>query len=105
MNNIKIDFYIPENQTIPTQLRVKVDENIDVYYDRTASGFGWKFEFFKHQGVTLEMATAITDEIVSKMISQSYDHGAQWRECGVREVVNDEWDLSITVFFRVRDAG
>lgn len=105
MNNMKIDFYIPKDQTIPTRLRVKVDNNIDVYYDRTPSAFGWKFEFFKHQGVTLEMATAITDEIVSRMISQSYDHGAQWRECGGREVVSDEWDLSITVFFRVRDAG
>lgn len=101
---MKIDFYIPKGQAIPTQLRVKVDETIDVYYECTPNG-GWKFEFFKHQGVTLEMAEAITDEIVSKMIWQSYDHGAQWRECGVREIVNDEWDLSITVFFRVRDAG
>ena len=102
---MKIDFYIPKDQIIPTQLRVKVDEAIDVYYDRLPDAFGWKFEFFKHQGVTLEMATAITNEIVLKMIWQSYDHGAQWRECGVREIVNDEWDLSITVFFRVRDAG
>ena len=101
---MKIDFYIPKDETIPTQLRVKVDGTIDVYYERTLSG-GWKFEFFKHQGVTLEMATAITDKIVSKMISQSYDHGAQLRECGVREIVNEEFDLSITVFFRMRDAG
>ena len=102
---MKIEFYIPKDEMIPTQLRVKVDDAIDVYYKRLPDAFGFKFEFFKHQGVTLEMATAITDEIVSRMISQSYDHGAQWRECGVREIVNDEWDLSITVFFRVRDAG
>lgn len=102
---MNIEFYIPEGETIPTQLRVKVDGSIDVYYDRLSDAFGWKFEFFKHQGVTLEMATVITDGIVSRMIAQSYDHGAQWRECGVREIVNDEWDLSITVFFRVRDAG
>lgn len=102
---MKIEFYIPDGETIPTQLRVKVDGALDVYYNRLSNDFGWRFEFFKHQGVTLEMATAITDEIVSRMISQSYDHGAQWRECGVREIVNDEWDLSITVFFRVRDAG
>ncbi len=105
MTDMKIDFYIPENQTIPTQLRVKVDENIDVYYDRISDAFGWKFKFFKHQGVTLEKAIAITDELVSKMISQSYDHGAQWRECGNREIVDNEWDLYIKVFFRVRDAG
>lgn len=102
---MKIEFYVPEGETIPTQLRVKVDEAIDIFYSRLPEAFGFKFEFFKHQGVTLEMATAITDEIVRKMVSQSYDHGAQWRECGVREVVNDKWDLSITVYFRVRDAG
>ena len=102
---MKIEFYIPKDEMIPTRLRVKVDDNIDVYYERLTDAFGWKFDFFKFQGVTLEMATAITDAIVAKMVSQSYDHGAQWRECGVREIVNDEWGLSITVFFRVRDAG
>ena len=102
---MKIEFYISKPEIIPTRLRVKVDGEIDVYYARLPEAFGFKFEFFKHQGVTLEMATDITDEIVRKMESQSYDHGAQWRECGVREVVNDEWDLSITVYFRVRDAG
>lgn len=102
---MNIKFYIPKDEIIPTQLRVKVDETLDVYYKRLPDAFGFKFDFFKHQGVTLEMATAITDEIVRKMIYQSYDHGAQWRECGEREIVNDEWDLSITVFFRVRDAG
>lgn len=102
---MKIYFYIPKDETIPTQLRVKVDGTIDVYYNRLPDAFGFEFRFFKHQGVTLEMAKEITDEIVSRMIFQSYDHGAQWRECCVREIVNDEWDLSITVFFRVRDAG
>ena len=102
---MEIAFYIQEDQTIPTHLRVRVDNSIDVYYSRLIDSFGYKFDFFKHQGVTLEMATAITDEIVSRMISQSYDHGAQWRECGVRSIVDDEFELSITVFFRVRDAG
>ena len=102
---MKIEFYVPEYQVIPTQLRVKVNGSIDVYYARLPDAFGFKFDFFKSQGATLEVATAITDEIVSRMIWQSYDHGAQWRECGVREIVNDEWNLSITVFFRVRDAG
>ena len=101
---MKIEFYTAE-QKIPTQLRLKVDGHIDVYYNRLPDEFGYKFEFFKHQGVTVELASAITDEIVAKMIEQSYDHGAQWRESGVREIVNDDFDLSITVFFRLRDAG
>lgn len=102
---MKIEFYIPKDETIPTWLRVKADGNIDVYYSRLSNAFGYKFEFFRHQGVSLEMATAITDEIVSRMVSQSYDHGAQWRECGIREIVLNNFELSITVFFRVRDVG
>lgn len=103
---MKVNFFIPKCETIPTRLRVRVNDNFDVYYERLSDAFGYKFSFFKHQGVTLETATAITNEIVSKMISQSYDHGAQWRECGEREIVDNEttWELSITVFFRVRDA-
>ena len=102
---MRIKFYIPKDETIPTRLRVKVDGTIDVYYSRLPNAFGFKFQFFRHQGVTLEVAEAITDEIVRKMVAQSYDHGAQWRECCVRDIVNDEFDLSITVYFRVRDAG
>lgn len=102
---MKIEFYTPKDESIPTMLRLRVDGEIDVLYESLRDEFGYKFDFFKFQGVTVEMATAITDEIVRRMISQSYDHGAQWRECGVREIVNDEWDLSITVYFRVRDAG
>ena len=101
---MKIEFYSAE-QKVPTQLRLKVDDNIDVYYSHLPDKFGYKFEFFKHLGVTAELASAITDEIVSKMIEQSYDHGAQWRESGDREIVNDDFELSITVFFRLRDAG
>lgn len=102
---MEIKFYTPEYETIPTRLRVKVNGKYDVYYERLRDKFGWRFEFFKYQGVTVEIATAIVDEMVSQMISQSYDHGAQWRECGVRDVLNDDFDLSITVFLRVRDAG
>lgn len=102
---MKIEFYIPKGEKIPTQLRVKVDDAIDVYYDRLPDVFGWQLVFFKHQGVNSEMATSIADEIVREMIWQSYDHGAQWRERGVREVEEDEFNICIKVYFRVRDAG
>lgn len=101
---MKIEFYSAGEQ-IPTELRLKVDDKFDVYYKQLSDKFGYKFEFFKHQGVTIELATKITDEIVSRMIDQSYDHGAQWRESGVRDVDNSDFELSVTVFFRVRDAG
>lgn len=102
---MKIEFYIPKSQTIPTGMRLKVDEEVDVMYERLPNDFGYEFRLFPHQGVTAEMATTIVDEIVRKMISQSYDHGAQWRERKVREVISDKWELRIKVFFRVRDAG
>lgn len=102
---MKIKFYIPDNEIIPTVLRLKVDDSIDVYYERDAANFAYTFSFLPViQTVNLETATAIVDEIVSKMISQSYDHGAQWRERGVRKIKNDEFELRITVYFRVRDS-
>lgn len=100
---MKIEFYIPKDEEIPTRLRLKVDDSIDVYYKKLSNVFAYTFEFFV-QNVNLEIATEIVDEIVSRMKSQSYDHGAQWRECGVRDIVNDEYSLSITVYFRVRDS-
>lgn len=100
---MKIEFYIPKDEEIPTRLRLKVDDSIDVYYKKLSNVFAYTFEFFV-QNVNLEIATEIVDEIVSRMKSQSYDHGAQWRECEVRDIVNDEYSLSITVYFRVRDS-
>ncbi len=100
---MKIEFYIPKDEEIPTRLRLKVDDSIDVYYKKLSNVFAYTFDFFV-QNVNLEIATEIVDEIVSRMKSQSYDHGAQWRECEVRDIVNDEYSLSITVYFRVRDS-
>lgn len=102
---MKIDFYIPKDETIPTQLRVKVNEQYDVYYERLTNAFGYRFSFFKFQGVTQEMARAITDEIVLRMIDQSYDHGASWRESKVQGYFENDYEIAITVYFRVRDAG
>lgn len=102
---MKIDFYIPKDQTIPIQLRLKVNEQYDVYYESIATAFGYEFTFFKIQGVTQEMAIAITDEIVLRMIDQSYDHGSSWRESNVREIVETDFQIIVKVYFRVRDAG
>lgn len=102
---MKIDFYIPKDQTIPLQLRLKVNEQYDVYYEALADVFGYEFTFFKIQGITKEMATAITDEIVLRMIDQSYDHGASWRESKVQGYFENDHEIAITVYFKVRDAG
>ena len=55
----KMEFYIPKDEVIPTRLRLKIDENIDVYYERLPNVFGYKFDFLKLQNVTIEMATVI----------------------------------------------
>lgn len=102
---MKIDFYIPKDTTIPLQLRLEVNEQYSVYYKESADVFGYEFTFFKIQGITKEMATAIVDEIVLRMIDQSYDHGAHWRETKVREYFENDFKIIVKVYFRVRDAG
>lgn len=101
---MEIKFYMPEGVSVPTQLRLRVDGDIDVYYDRSPSG-GWKFWLFKFQNVTREMAEAIVGAVWQRMVNQSYDHGVSWRERGVREVYEDEYKIEITIDYRVRDAG
>lgn len=102
---MKIDFYIPKDTAIPLQLRLKVNDQYDVYYKAFADAFGYEFTFFKIQGITKEMATAITDEIVLRMIDQSYDHGSQWRENKVRTIDENDLKIIVNVYFKVRDAG
>lgn len=82
-----------------------IDIKNNVYYEASADVFCYEFTFFKIQGITKEMATAITDEIVLRMIDQSYDHGSSWRESNVREIVENDFKIIVKVYFRVRDAG
>lgn len=100
---MKIEFYIPKDETIPTRLRLKVD-GMDVYYERARDGFAYDFTLF---GKAKEKATEIIDRIVSLMCNQSYDHGAEWRE-RTRAIIYspvEEWDhLTIRVYFRIKDA-
>ena len=102
---MKIDFYIPTDQEIPTRLRLKVDDKYDVYYHEDPSEFAWHFTFWNE---AQDHYKEILDEIVARMKMQSYDHGACWRETG-REVTHypvEFWDeLTVKVSFRLRDAG
>lgn len=42
---MKIEFYIPKDEEIPTRLRLKVDDSIDVYYKKLSNVFAYTFEF------------------------------------------------------------
>ena len=99
---MKIEFYIPKDQTIPTQLRLKVD-GLDVYYNEVEDEFAYDFTLW---GKAINNATAIVDELVRILCYQSYDHGSEWRETK-REVIEEsgmEWEpLVIRVYFRIKN--
>ena len=104
---MKIEFFSPEK--IPTRLRLLVEDKYHVYYEKAKADrlgeFAWKFTFWDE---AKECYEEILDAIVSTMMSQSYDHGASWRETS-RRVVNAEdesWgSVEVVVCFRIRDAG
>jgi len=96
---MKIEFFIPENETIPTALRLKVDDTYDVFYERLSDKFAYAFTFFKLQGVTENIARLITEAIINRMASQSYDHGAQWRADWIWEWGQDEYTYTVTMGF------
>lgn len=100
---MKIEFYIPKDQTIPTRLRLKVD-GMHVYYDKVDGAFAYDFTLW---GKARDNGNAIVDEIVRRMCNESYDHGAEWRETK-REVIeegSEDWEtIVIRVYFRVKDS-
>ena len=85
-------------------MRLKVDDNINVLYKQINGCLGYEFSFEKYDVSSKEIAMQIVDEIVDIFISQSFDHGASWRECKVREMHEDRFMIYITVYFRVRDS-
>ena len=101
---MKVQFYIPDYQTIPTQLRVRVNDKYDVYYDKVPNEFDWDFTFWNE---AKDCYATLLGELVSRMCNQSEDHGSSWRETG-REVIKqceDSWgSIVVRVHFRIRDA-
>ena len=101
---MKIQFYIPDDEIIPTQLRVKIDDKYDVYYSRVHDEFAWDFTFYNEAKDCYE---TLLDEMVFRMCSQSEDHGSSWRETK-REIIEkseDRWSsIVVRVYFRIRDA-
>lgn len=97
---MNIRFYIPKDQIIPTNLRLKAD-NVDVFYERLGDGLGYEFEVFT---TDTDLAKNIVDTIADLMCSQSYDHGAEWRVTYTKMIPQD-YSIVVQVRFRVRDAG
>ena len=96
-----IKFYIPSYETIPTELRLKVD-NIDVYYKRIKGGF--EFVIYTESD---EKAMEIAEEIAQIMIRDhdESEHGVSWRTVSMELIPQDwEWRKVIEWKYRVRES-
>lgn len=99
-----IAFYIPSDETIPTQLRLTMGgEHIN--YRRLSDAFGYDFEFYAEQtdAEAIDKAT----EIARTMCWQSYDHGQEWRVTSIEIVPQEERyrvGKIVRVLFRIKDS-
>lgn len=99
----EIKFYIPKDETIPTDLRLYVGD-IDVRYERIKSGFRF------HIGVDDEdKAIDVAKEIADKMKLEHDEsqHGVSWRTISLEVVPQDERyriDTVVDWIYRVRDS-
>lgn len=100
----KIEFYKIEREEIPTGLRLMVDDEIQISYEKMENAFGYHFSI--HKPIDLETATEIINEITKKMERQSYDHGAEWRMTEIVHKPKPLFDMmfhDFDVFFRIKD--
>ena len=98
---MKIEFYIPKDEKIPTDLRLKVD-GIDVYYERIKGGFRF-YVYVDSDEKALGIVKAITEQMIFD--HDESQHGVSW--CTVSmEVITDEWGFRRIVDwkYRVRDS-
>lgn len=101
----KIKFYIPDNEIIPTKLRLKKD-NIQVIYQRCTNDFGYEFDVYELSNE--QEGRELVEEIANQMCLQSYDHGQEWRikdielkKCEINNFIKyGNW----VVKFRIKDS-
>lgn len=92
-------------QIVQTGLAVDVD-GIRVDYRKVPGEFAYEFTVLCEQSFAPNSIDVAIDQVVSVMCSQSYDHGSEWRETGVRETSFDPWtgEYTVTVYFRIKDS-
>lgn len=91
------------DEIIQTKMALDVDGLIVSY--RKCEDFSYEFWWTLNDDMTADDCKDIIDRIVSLMESQSYDHGASWREIYRKANFEDEWTYTCRVYFRKRDAG
>lgn len=99
----EINFYIPNDETIPTDLRLYVDD-VYVTYERTKGGFTFHISLDDE-----EKAMEVAKEIVQKMIREHDEsqHGVSWRTVSLQVIPQEERykiDTLIEWKYRVRDS-
>ena len=99
----KIKFYIPKDETIPTDLRLYVGD-IYVHYERIKSGFRFHIDVDDE-----DKAIDVAKEIAEKMKREHDEsqHGVSWRTVSLGVVPQDERYRINTIvdwIYRVRDS-
>lgn len=99
-----------DKKEVQTRMAVKVD-GIRVDYKMREQGFSYEFVVgigeYDDDCKDVQSARETVNKLVSVMVSQSYDHGSQWR---VTESYEDTTKVSrygqfiMIVAFRIRDA-
>lgn len=99
----EIKFYIPKNETIPTDLRLCVGD-IYVLYERIKSGFRF-YIGVEDEDKAIDVAKEITDKM--KLEHDESQHGVSWRTISLEVVPQDERhriDTIVDWIYRVRDS-
>lgn len=103
MDNADIKFYIPENETIPTKLRLYVD-SVYVEYERIQNGFRF-YVLLDDENEAMKIAEKIIQQM--KIEHDESEHGVSWRTVSVEVVPQDDRykiDTIIDWKYRVRDS-
>lgn len=95
---------INPNQIVQTGLAVEVD-GIRVDYRRLPGKFAYEFIinlYIIGEELRPNLIEAAIDQIVGAMCDQSFDHGSEWRETGIRTTSFDPrtGEYTVTVYFR-----
>lgn len=87
---MNIEFYIPKDEKIPTDMRLKVDD-VDVTYERIYGGIGRGFRFYIFVDSD-ERALEITKAIARQMIRDHDEsqHGFYWQTVSM-EIIEGTW--------------
>lgn len=99
----EIKFYIPKNETIPTDLRLYVGD-IYVHYESIKSGFRFHI-LVDDEDKEIDVAKEITDKM--KLEHDESQHGVSWRTISLAVVPQDERyriDTVVDWIYRVRDS-